>query len=347
MRVFVTGAGGFLGQAVVRAAQDTGHEVTALRRPTSSAAAPPGIRLVVGDLRQPSTWADALDGVDAVIHCAAAAGDLATQLAGTVLATENLLAALPPSVRRIVHVSSFSVYDFDAAGRTGRLDESTPIEQQPLRRDPYTLTKIIQERLVVDHALRENLDLVVVRPGAIYGPGKDWDLGRAMQVGRFDLIFAPFSPMRLIHVDNCADAIVAALSAAVEAPLVVNLVDSEQPSHWRYHRQARRSGIPVGIAIPVPYVMVGALGAAARLASRLFFANRAKLPEMLDQPRQRVRWRSLRYANDRAREKLNWRQRLSLAQGIDTLVQSGIATEKQALAPAKDGVIPKTLQPHV
>ena len=331
MKIFVTGAGGFLGQAVIRAAQVAGHEVIALQRPTSTAAAPPGIRTVLGDLRQMGAWTDALDGVDAVIHCAAAAGDLAEQLAGTVFATENLLAALPPSVRRIVHVSSFSVYDFDAAGRTGRLDEDTPIEQQPLRRDAYTLTKLIQERLVVAHAERRKLELVVVRPGAIYGPGKDWDFGRAMQVGRFDLIFAPLSPMRLIHVDNCADAMIAALTVSVEVPLIVNLVDSEQPSHWRFHRLARRAGIAVRIAIPVPYVFVRLLGASARLASRLFFAGRAKLPEMLDPPRLRVRWRPLRYANGRAQKELGWQQQIALIQGVDMLARSGIAKKKQAL----------------
>lgn len=322
MKVFVTGAGGFLGQAVIRAAQAAGHDVIALQRPTSTAAALPGIRTALGDLRQVGPWTDALDGVDAVIHCAAGTGDLAAQLAGTVLATENLLAALPPSVHRIVHVSSFSVYDFDAAGRAGVLDENTLIEQQPQRRDAYTLTKLIQERLVVEHAVRHKLDLVVVRPGAIYGPGKDWDFGRAMKVGRYDLIFAPLSPMRLIHVDNCADAMIAALTVEVAAPLTVNLVDNEQPSHWRYHKLARQSGALTGVGVPIPYSIVMLLGHLARLASRMFFSNRAKLPEMLDLPRQRVRWRSMTYANSRARRALAWKPRVTLAAGIAETVAS-------------------------
>lgn len=320
MRVLVTGAAGFLGRATVAAALAAGHEVVALRRPGSP---PPegeqasGLVWLSGDLRQSGEWRAALAGVEGVIHCAAAAsGDLATQLAGTVLATENLLAALPFDLKRFVHVSSFSVYDFDGPGFLGMLSEDTSLEIRPLRRDAYTQTKLIQERLVRDFAASRNLPLVVARPGAIYGPGKTWDCGRGLAVGRLDLIFAPFARMRLIHVDNCAEALAAALTVPVEGELIVNLVDSEQPSHWRFHRLARRAGVPAGLGVPVPYALVLALGTAARLASRLFFKGRARLPELLDPPRQRVRWRPLRYSRARAQAILGVRQRVSLEAGI-------------------------------
>jgi len=324
MKVLVTGAGGFLGRAVVTAAARAGHQVVAMVRPVSAGRGTysAGVTEIAGDLRQRGAWTGALGDVDAVVHCAAAFGDLPSQLAGTVLATENLLAALPASLRRIVHVSSLSVYDFDAP-RLGRpLDEATPLEAAPLRRDAYTQTKLIQEKLVRDYAAK-GTELVVVRPGAIYGPGKDWDAGTALKAGRLDLIFAPLAGMRLIHVDNCADAIVAALAAPLDAPLTVNLIDPEQPSHWRYHGLAKRAGVPTGIAIPVPYVFVLALGSAARLASKLFFRGRARLPELLDPPRQRVRWRPLRYPNGRARSALGWEPRLDLTKGVATLAEDG------------------------
>lgn len=321
MKVLVTGAGGFLGRAVVAAAAHAGHQVLAMVRPTSAGRGgyPDGVAEVAGDLRQRGAWTGAIGDVDAVVHCAAAFGDPPSQLAGTVLATENLLNALPATLRRFVHVSSLSVYDFDAPSLGGALDEATPLETAPLRRDAYTQTKLLQERLVREYAAAKGTDLVVVRPGAIYGPGKDWDAGTGLKVGRFDLIFAPLAKMRLIHVDNCADAIVAALAAPLDGPLTVNVIDPEQPSHWRYHALAKRAGVPTGIAIPVPYVFVLALGGAAQLASRLFFRGRARLPELLDPPRQRVRWRPLRYPNAQARTALGWAPRLDLAQGVATL----------------------------
>lgn len=320
MKVFVTGAGGFLGRAVVAAAAEAGHQVLALVRPGAFPGVvplPAGVTAVAGDLRQDGSWTEALTTADAVIHCAAAAGgDLPTQLAGTVLATENLMAALPASLQRLVHVSSFSVYDFDAPRWPGRLDEGTPLEKAPARRDAYTQTKLLQERLVREHAAARGTPLIVIRPGAIYGPGKDWDWGRALRIGPFDAIFAPFSRMRLIHVANCADAIVAALASHAAEPVTVNLVDPEQPSHWHYHRLARRGGAETGIPLPVPYVVVLALGWAARLADRLFFGGRARLPELLDPPRQRVRWRALRYDNELARRMLDWSPGIALEAGI-------------------------------
>jgi nucleoside-diphosphate-sugar epimerase len=133
---------------------------------------PAGVELVTGDLRQPGNWRDALGGIDAVIHCAAAAsGDLPTQLAGTVLTTENLLAALPRGLRRFVHVSSFSVDDFAAPRWPAVLDEDTPLERKPLRRDAYTQTKLQQERMIRAFCEAQDIPLAVMRPGAIYGPG--------------------------------------------------------------------------------------------------------------------------------------------------------------------------------
>ncbi len=331
MKVLVTGAGGFLGRSVVRAAAGAGHHVVAMHRPASlpdPASLPAGVEILPGDLRQPGRWAEHLSGIEAVIHCAAAAsGNLPTQLAGTVVATENLLAALPGSLKRFVHVSSLSVYDFSAPRWHGCLDEDTPLESRPLRRDAYTQTKLQQEAMVRAHCAGRPIGLVVVRPGAIYGPGKDWDFGRAMRIGRFDLIFAPLSPMRLTHVGNCADAIVAALAVAPAGETIVNLIDDEQPSHWAYHRLARRAGLPAGIGIGVPYLAVRALGLLARLASRLGFAGKARLPELLDLPRQEVRWRPLRYPNARARQALGWSPAVSLREGV-----AGLAAAQQAQA---------------
>lgn len=319
LKVLVTGAGGFLGRLVVAAALRDGHRVVALIRPESVARRtfPDGVTVLPGDLERPGTWCDELQDVDAVIHCAAVFGHLPSSTEASVRATRHLLAALPQGLRRLVHVSSLIVYDFDAPPLGGVLNEDTPLEAAPARRDAYTRTKLLQEQHVRDHATRTGADLVIVRPGPIYGPGHAWSGGAARRIGPIDLIVAPLSRMRLIHVENCADAIVAALTTPIDTPLIVNLVDAEQPTHWRFHRLARRAGVALGIPVPVPYFAVVTLGTIARLVFAL--VERGHLPGKLDPVTRRLWWRPLRYPNTRARKALGWTQRVSLLDGIATL----------------------------
>src|SRR5690606_24343770 len=102
----------------------------------------------------------------------------------------------------------------------------------------------------------------------------------------------------------------------VENEIIINLVDAEQPTHWGYRRLAQRAGAVTGLGVPVPYTAVLAMGAAAKLASLMFFRSRARLPEFLDPPRQRVRWRPLRYSRARTQSVLGTGQRVSLAAGV-------------------------------
>lgn len=325
MKVLVTGASGFLGRSVVRAAAEAGHEVIALVRPTAKLEKlnwPQSVRVVRGDLRQVGDWSKQLGNVEAVAHLAAApSGDLPTQFSGTVVATEKLLEYLPmSSLHRFVHVSSFSVYDYEALGFHGTLTEATPVEPKPETRDAYTITKIVQERLVIEACERERTPFVIIRPGAIVGPGKNWGFGRVMKLGRFDLIFAPGATFPLTYVDNCAAAIVKALDAPVQSASIYNIVDDELPSYARFHRLGRRLGSgDIGPALYVPAFAVSFIGATVALVNRLAFNGRAKLPEFLDRRRQRVRWRALSYSNRAARQELGWSPMVSLDAAIPAL----------------------------
>lgn len=329
MRVLVTGASGFLGRAIVHSAVAAGYDVLALVRPTADISGycwPGTVEVLRGDLRQKGDWRSWID-VDAVVHLAAApSGDLATQFAGTVQATENLLESLSlNSVQRFVHISSFSVYDFSAVPTNGHLDESSPIEPKPEARDTYTITKMIQERLVIETCAAAGTDCIVLRPGAIYGPGKDWDFGKAFSIGSYDFIFAPNAIFRLTYVDNCADAIVKAIEAPAKSGSVFNVVDDSLPTVREFYEGCRRAGARTGRPVHVPWLLLSGLGRSVRLLNSVVFRNRAKLPEILEYRRQQARWKPLLYSNKLAKSGLGWSPKIGLQEGISLMLGSSEA----------------------
>jgi 2-alkyl-3-oxoalkanoate reductase len=330
MRVLVTGAAGFLGREVIREAASSGHEVIAMVRPRADLQAlgwDESIRVVRGDLRQRGEWSDQLVGVDSVIHLAAAtSGDLGAQVAATLLGTENLLGALADApLQRFVHVSSLSVYDYRRLPPGSVLDEASPIEERPPDRDAYTMTKLAQEQLVRSTCDRLGIPLVVLRPGAIYGPGVEWSHGAAVSTPRLAVVVSPRAVMPLTYVSNCADAVVTSLSSPHAPGSTVNIVDDDLPTHAQFFALCRSEGATSRQAVPVPWWLVDALGRGIDLVNRSVFGGSMKLPELLSHRRQHARWKPIDYDNQRARTLLDWKPEVPVDEGVRRMV-SGRST---------------------
>jgi nucleoside-diphosphate-sugar epimerase len=262
---------------------------------------------------------EALEGADVVVHLAAAlGGDVYDQLAGTVMTTENLLEAMDRAgVRRIVLVSSFSVYDYTRASRWRRFDEAAPLEAHPERRDAYALTKLWQEELVREHAGARGWDWTVLRPGAIYGPAHLWTarLGQPLGAGLW-LRIGQRARVPLTYVENCAQAIVMAAESDRAAGAVLNVVDDDPPTQRQYATLVRRHLPRRPRVLVVPRVFGRLLASGASLVNRVAFRGRAKVPGLLVPARFDARFKPVRYSNARIRAVLGWRPRYALEEAL-------------------------------
>jgi nucleoside-diphosphate-sugar epimerase len=318
MKMLVSGAGGFLGRSVVDRLLERGHEVRAIVRPSSSKPPwPDTVEVFRADLRVQDGLVSAFDGVDAVLHLAAAtSGNEDTQFASTVVATERFLDAMAKStVKRLIHVSSLVVYDWSKARSC--MDEKTPLENNPYAMGGYTIAKIWQERVVSRFAKKHSWDLTIARPGFIWGEGHAQIAGMGRQFGRLYLLFGPFTRLPLSHVDNCADCLVTAIENPAASGEILNIIDGDDVRVWRYAREyARRSG-QRGPLLPVPYRVGLGVAQLAALTSRTLFGKKGKLPSLLTPRRFESQFKPIRFSNRKVTSVLNWRPRLSFDQCLD------------------------------
>lgn len=213
-RVLVTGATGFVGGAVARALLGGGHDVVGVVRSRDKARglAEAGAELVVGDMLVPDTYASAVEKVDAVVHTAqlGSAGRLTAARARRIRFADHVMTTALADVcaaagKRLVYTSGCFNY-----GNRGDewITEATPFAPSPLGVGHAAEVTALRQR--------DGLDLVVVSPGFVYGPGglfksAFWEQGRQ---GRLRCIGSGRNYWSCVHVDDLATAYPAALDRA-------------------------------------------------------------------------------------------------------------------------------------
>jgi predicted dehydrogenase/nucleoside-diphosphate-sugar epimerase len=220
--VAVTGAAGFLGAEIARALPRVRRIG---RRPEADGASDD---FVAADLARGLSPA-ALEGVDVVVHAAAAtSGGFTEHQRNTIDATRHVLAAMhAANVRKLVLVSSLSVLSPPRSVRE-RQTEDTPRPADPRPYGAYTWGKCLQEALVEKEAGRLGIDVRIVRPGALLDrddPDLPGLVGRRL-FGTWHLgLGRPGLPAAVCDVDTCAAVISWTAMHFDDAPRVVNLFD--------------------------------------------------------------------------------------------------------------------------
>jgi nucleoside-diphosphate-sugar epimerase len=324
MRVLVTGATGFLGRRLVSQLLEQGMHVRCLVRPTSDVAVlrqgvaaehEERLEFREGNLGRPGSCDGALDDCEVVYHLAAALrGATAIMFTNNVIATRQLIdLASRADVRRFVLVSSIAVYGTGHLRAGDVLDESCPLDPQPHRRDSYTYSKIVQERVAWEAHQQGRISLVVVRPGVIYGPGRDCITSRVgFRLGNVVVRMGGRQQLPYTYVDNCAEAIGRAGLESCPSGEAFNIVDDDLPTGRsllkRYRAEVKRLRV-----LPVPRWGITPL---SRLCEWYHKKSQGLLPAILTPYKSRAQWHPLRYSNVKAHSLLGWQPRVTTEEGL-------------------------------
>ena len=210
MHLLVSGGTGFIGTRLALMASKRGHRVRVLALASTPAARDSkaeleaaGIEVMIGRVTDAARCREAVQGIDAVIHLAAAQHEMnvpdshyeEVNIDGTILLLDAAIAA---GVKRFVHASTIGIW----GEKEGRFDETCP----PSPDNIYGRTKFIGEQVLA--ARMDEIELVCVRVPETYGPGDPRLLklfrmaarGRVVMIGKGRNLHHP------IYVDDLADA---------------------------------------------------------------------------------------------------------------------------------------------
>ena len=217
------------------------------------------------------------------------------------------------AVTRLVAVSTFSVYDYSNLKAGSVIDETTPIDLHPTKRDEYAQTKLLQEQLYRAEMARR--EVVILRPGMIYGRDNLWHALLGAELGPLFLRIGSRATLPMTYVENCVAAMVAAIDATGVAGETINIVDDDLPTQAEYVAALeRQTEIPSSIPVPWPLMKLAATTISA--VNDRFLDGRAKFPGIVVPEKLDGRFKPFRYNNDRARRLLGWAPQYTLAQAF-------------------------------
>lgn len=312
MRIAVSGANGFVGRALCTVLGDAGHHVIALVRRAGGIDPRCEVCIVGNDnFASLAEGRPALGACDAFVHLAArvhvmsdsAPDSLSLYRAANVDGAINAArAALRAGAVRFVFVSSVKALGEGEPGRPWR-ESDTP---EPA--DPYGISKHEAERALVAFGLEHGMDVVIVRPPLVYGPGVRANflgLMRAVNRGIPLPLGAVQARRSMVYVGNLADAIRVLATAAGPLGGVYHATDCHDLSVAEMIRAiADALGRPARL-VPVPIACLHAAGKLLRQSSRV---------ERLTSP--------LRMECVRLRKELGWTPPWTVSEGLTETVRN-------------------------
>ena len=320
MDCLVTGASGFVGGHVAEALRAAGHKVRTVVRPTSDTRLLQqwGVDLIEGDLCDAATIAQACEGIDTVVHCAAKVGEwgpIEGYRKVNVEALETLIrACLKQKLQRFVLISSLGVYE--ARDHHGT-DETEPLPARHI--DGYTQTKVEAEHLARRYHLEEGLPLVILRPGFIYGPRDRTIMPRILKNLRWFLVTyfgSRYKVLNNVYVGNVVEAVSLALEKPEAIGQAYNIRDGQCVTKKEFFNTiAKLAGLPRPM-VTWPMWFARLVCTTFEAAGKLFH-----FAPLLNSARLKFMGLNLDYSIDKACTQLGYQPSTTFQDGMRTTIQ--------------------------
>jgi nucleoside-diphosphate-sugar epimerase len=305
-KVLITGANGFIGNTLMRYYKTQKVPVVGIDLIGNDD------DIVQGDIANPETISHLLESCDVVVHTAALVSNSiadSDMWRVNVLATHNLIAAAEKyKVRRFVQLSSIVAYGNAAEGE---LDEDQPVHADG---GSYVLTKLASEHTVLAAQARSSLELVIIRPGDVYGPGsRPWIILplEAINKGQFMLPAKGEGFFRPIYIDDLVRGIALAVSTQEASGEIFNLSCEGYIStkeFFSHHYQWKNKRGPMVVSTKLALFAAAAATKIANLTGGVNEASAATITQLCTKS-----WFSIA----KAERILGWKPEVSFDEGIE------------------------------
>ncbi len=310
MKVFVTGATGFIGSNLVKRLLEEGYTVRVLVR-KKDARFPPSVERKVGDLTDLDSLREAVKGVGIVFNLAAGlpyhrlSREKYWQV--NVTGVENIIqACIEAKVKRLIHISTVGIYG-PSNGKI--INENSPIHIT----DAYSETKTQGEKLIKAHV--KDLPFVIIKPTIGYGPGDTRpgfvNLFRLINKGMFIRVGSGENFFHTVYIDNLIDALIlASKKKGVEGKDFI-IGDNPCPTMNQIVNAISKIERVSLLPFKIPWWFGFISGKFCDVLERL------KLPSPLTSQRFKFITQNRRYDISKAERLLRFKPKVSLEEGVE------------------------------
>jgi nucleoside-diphosphate-sugar epimerase len=331
--VILTGATGFVGTEILNQLIDKDFDVLALVRPGKGAlldqlAEKQNVRVAEVDLSNVASLKEKLaqetksKKVAALIYASGAmTGNDSEHLKQSIAPLKTIIDFMDAhSCKRIIHLSSLSVYGYSALPNGAMLDETTPLESELAFRDAYCRAKCKQEEILIQATQSRGFSVTSLRLGMVYSKQRFWSARLGFTFKNSLLIPNKDARLPLSNVFNCATATVMSVKRNVIPNEVyippsspeqgafeaINVIDDYQPTVLNYLSTLEEYGASTSLSkFAIPAKLLNRLLKIISLLQIALPSIYTQLPNVCKIQTYDSRFKTLTFNNARLKDRIN------------------------------------------